>query len=146
MTVKMESGLKNSPGLPGKVKKDKKRKKGVESLDLILKETNKLLDYVEADKSDSYGKSKAKKQKKLKVNEVGGTVVGDDTDDWVMRPVSGVDLVSKKAVVTNDGKHILINSTDKVLVYSSSSGQLVRQLDTGNLLAVQPTASIFYGI
>jgi len=66
MTVKMESGLKNSPGLPGKVKKDKKRKKGVESLDLILKETNKLLDYVEADKSDSYGKSKPKKAEKIK--------------------------------------------------------------------------------
>jgi len=75
-------------------------------------------------------KAKSKKQKRL-VKE------GANTNSWVMREISGIDLVSQKIVVTDDGKYILVNSLDKVLIYSIASGQLVRQLDTGKVLAIQ---------
>jgi len=61
----------------------------------------------------------------------------DNVSDWVKKPVSGIDLVSKEPIVTEDGKYIVINSQNKVLIYSSKSSQLVRQLNTGNIIAVQ---------
>merc|ERR1719233_50166 len=60
-----------------------------------------------------------------------------NVDTWVMKEVSGIDLISRRIVVTDDGKYILVNSGNKVLVYSVASGQLVRELDTGKVLAMQ---------
>ena len=62
-----------------------------------------------------------------------------DKDKWFLRTIEGTDLTSRPAVVSCSGKYIFINSQDRVLVYSSKSGQLMRQLNTGQILAIQKT-------
>jgi len=111
--------------------------------------TNKKKDVVELSlaklkKSNVYSKGEIKKinyeKKRAKFEEKKARkqVVGyNEVSNWVKKPVSGVDLVSKDAIVTDDGKYIVINSMNKVLIYSSKSSQLVRQLNTGSILAVQ---------
>lgn len=143
----MDTGpLIHSPG-PKKSKKNKKQK--FEDVDVpSIKQHKEGKKYkmdvtpVKLNKPD-----KVKKNKKERVEGIANLkqnngfdvkpVQGPNHDDWVMKPVSGVDLVSKEAVVTGDGKHVLINSLDKVLVYSTASGQMVRQLNTGKVMAVQ---------
>lgn len=137
----MDTGpLLHSPG-PKKSKRNKKQK--FEDVDVPsikqLKEGKKYKKEVTPVKL-SKPDIKNKKDRVKQNNAVDERPVGAQVpnhDDWVMKPVSGVDLVSKEAVVTGDGKHVLINSTDKVLVYSTASGKMVRQLNTGKVLAVQ---------
>jgi len=58
---------------------------------------------------------------------------------WVLRPVAGADLTSNSVLVTPDSKYVVVNTKEKVNIYSSTSGQLVRSLNTGPVLAVQVT-------
>ena len=137
MTIKMDHGSKKRGHGNAKIKRDKKSK-----LEMVLHKEPKLA-YIEEDKymekmdtgiEDPEGghniEPRPLKQKNKTNND--GTI-----DSWVMKEVSGIDLISKRIVVTDDGKYILVNSVDKVLVYSVASGQLVREIETGIVLAMQ---------
>ena len=87
---------------------------------------------------------KAKKKKKVKdatmeeEEPVGDDVTEEDTESetkWNLRTVSGLDLIGKEVSVTPDSKHVVVASGDRVLVYAAASGQLVRSLNTGLVLA-----------
>ena len=62
-----------------------------------------------------------------------------DQCQWFLRTVGGTNLTSNPAVVSSSGKYIFISSEDKIHVYGSKSGQLLRQLNTGRILAIQKT-------
>ena len=85
-----------------------------------------------------------KKSKKRSKKDDGPTLPkkpskAGNLDGWKMRTISGVDVTSQPAVVSHGGKFIFVNSAEKILVYSAASGQLVRKLNTGRVLAVQKT-------
>jgi len=63
----------------------------------------------------------------------------EDGEPWYASTVSGLDLTSRPAAVSFGGKYVLVNSSGKIMVYSSKSGQLVRKLNTGQVLAIQRT-------
>ena len=63
----------------------------------------------------------------------------DNSESWKMRTISGIDVTSRPAVVSHGGKFIFVTSREKILIYSATSGQLVRSLNTGRVLAVQKT-------
>ena len=86
---------------------------------------------------------KTKKKKKVEEaamedEEEGGDDITDDSETetkWNLRTVSGLDLIGKEVSVTTDSKHVVVASGDRVLVYAAASGQLVRSLNTGTVLA-----------
>ena len=63
----------------------------------------------------------------------------DGQDGWYMRTMGGRDLTSKPSVVSPSGKYVFINAGDKVLVYNSKTGLLLRQLITGEAYSIQKT-------
>ena len=63
----------------------------------------------------------------------------DGQDGWYLRTMGGTDLTSKPSVVSHSGKYVFINSGDKVLVYNSKTGLLLRQLITGEAYSIQKT-------
>ena len=74
----------------------------------------------------------------MKDEEEGGDDITDDSETetkWNLRTVSGLDLIGKEVSVTTDSKHVVVASGDRVLVYAAASGQLVRSLNTGTVLA-----------
>ena len=62
-----------------------------------------------------------------------------DGEPWFATTVGGLDLTSRPAAVSSGGKYVFVNSSGKIMVYSSKSGQLVRKLNTGQVLAIQRT-------
>ena len=85
-----------------------------------------------------------KKSKKRSKTDDGSTLPkkpskAGNAEGWKMRTISGVDVTSKPAVVSHGGKFIFVISTEKILVFSAASGQLVRKLNTGRVFAVQKT-------
>ena len=83
-------------------------------------------------------KAKKKKKAAMEDEEQAGDDIADDSESdtkWNLRTVSGLDLVGKEVSVTPDSKHVVVASGDRVLVYAAASGQLVRSLNTGLVLA-----------
>merc|ERR1719295_2517001 len=100
----------------------------------------KVLD-MEVDSIKKIKHSKAELKLSGRIDEVEKRRLGEkrtsSADAWVISVVSGVNLTSKELVISRDGKYIIVNSGDKVLVYSTASGQRVRQLNTGPIISVQ---------
>merc|ERR1719431_1205455 len=67
----------------------------------------------------------------------------EDGEPWYASTVGGLDLTSRPAAVSFGGKYVLVNSSGKIMVYSSKSGQLVRKLNTGQVLAIKKKVVIW---
>ena len=84
-----------------------------------------------------------RKSKRQKTKDGGAPlpkVTGDSNEaEWKLRTVAGIDVTSKPAGVSHGGKYVFVNSTEKILIYSSATGQLVRRLNTGPVWALQKT-------
>merc|ERR1719244_472904 len=100
-------------------------------------ESNKTMGTVKM-KSKKKDKSKNKnKNLDIKSPESPMEISPEVSNNWVLRPVAGSDLTSSPVVVTPDSRYVVVITGDKVGVYSSQSGQVVRSLNTGPALAVQ---------
>ena len=63
----------------------------------------------------------------------------EEGEPWYASTVGGLDLTTRPAAVSAGGKYVMVNSGGKIWVYSSKTGQLVRQLNTGQVMAIQRT-------
>jgi len=138
MTVKMDPGpiIRAS----GHKKKKKIQKSNDNDQHMFKDKKRKVID-VELDSIKKNKHAKAEHKLLERNDEVEKRSLGEkrisSADAWVISVVSGVNLTSKELVVSSDGKHIFVNSGDKVVVYSTSSGQMVRQLNTGPIISIQ---------